>query len=151
MSQSSARAAYLVMTAHAADWCRGCRACEKCLRSAGGASPAQTEIIPARLKRTKRCKPWGNSFRDGNLQTKLARFCGGAICLWLGYPGRNRWVRAARQSTAITSAAMRPLGSRRQSPVAGDQSPLAGGHQALNIDVWATYPAVEVHADTLAV
>ena len=63
----------------------------------------------------------------------------GAICLWLGYPGRNRRVRAARQPAAITSAAMRPLGSRRQSPVAGDQSPVAGGHQALNINVWATY------------
>ena len=63
----------------------------------------------------------------------------------------EQWIRAARQSTAITSAAMRPLGSRRQSPVAGDQSPVAGGHRALKINVWATYPAVEVHADTLAV
>ena len=102
MPQSSTRAAYLVMPAHAADWCRGRRVCAKCLRSAGGASPARTEIIPARLKRTKGRIRRGTLFLGGNLQTTLARGCGGAIHLWLGYPGQDRWVRAARQPTAVT-------------------------------------------------
>ena len=50
----------------------------------------------------KRCMARGTLFLGGNLQTTLARGCGGAIHLWLGCPGQDRWVRAARQPTAVT-------------------------------------------------
>ena len=143
MPQNSTRAA--------ADWCRGRRARTKCLRSAGGASPAQTEVIPARLKRTKRCMGRGTLFLGGNLQTKLARGCGGAIYLWLGYPGQSQVGQVSQTARHSHTAAMRPLSSRRQSAVAGDQSPVAGGDQAFDINIWATPPAGKVHADTLAV
>ena len=118
MPQSSTRPAYLVMPAHAADWCRGRRVCAKCLRSAGGVSPARTEIIPARLKRTKGRIRRGTLFLGGNLQTKLTRRSAGAVHLWLGYAGRSSGLGQPHQPATVTPAATRPLGSRRQPAVA---------------------------------
>ena len=102
MPQSSTRAAYLVIPAHAADWCRGRRVCSKCLRSAGGVSPARTEIIPARLKRTKGRIRRGTLFLGGNLQTKLTRRSAGAVHLWLGYAGRSSGLGQPHQPATVS-------------------------------------------------
>ena len=47
---NSTRAAYLTVLQHAVESSRGHRARAKYLKSAGGASPAQTEMIPSRLE-----------------------------------------------------------------------------------------------------